>query len=204
MRGQWIMWLGLALGLSAMALGHAWGSDPVEQWQLATRYTARVGFPLLILAYVARPLVELRKYSWANPLLARRRWIGLGFAMSHTVHLFCLVTYFRVSGEQVPIPTVVAGGAGYLVMYLMAFSSNTPAMRMLGKWWKRLHRAGIHLLWFIFAFSYLGRLTDPDPDRQMIGMVLFPIAMIAAAIRFRAWARPSRRRAPGSSTKACG
>ena len=204
LRGQWIMWLGLGLGLCAMALGHSWGNYPAEQWQLAARYTARVGFPLLILAYVARPLVELRKYPWANPLLARRRWIGLGFAMSHTVHLFCLITYFRVSGESPTPQTLLVGGAAYITMYLMALTSNTAAMRMLGKGWKRLHRFGIHLLWFVFAFSYLGRLADSDPDRQIIGLIFFPIALIAAAIRFRAWARPSRRRAPGSSTRSCG
>lgn len=204
MRGQWVMWLGLVLGLSAMALGHIWGSDPAEQWQLAARYTARVGFPLLIFAYVARPLVELRKYLWANALLARRRWIGLGFALSHTVHLYCIVTYFRVSGDEIPPATLIGGGAAYVMLYLMAFTSNAAAIRMLGKWWKRLHRAGIHFLWFIFAFSYLGRLADPDPDRQIIGLIFFPIALMAAAIRFRAWARPSRRRAPGNSPKSCG
>jgi len=204
MRGQWVMWLGLVLGLSAMALGHTWGSDPAEQWQLAARYTARVGFPLLTLAYVARPLVELRKYPWANALLARRRWIGLGFAMSHTVHLYCLITYFRVSGEHPETGVLVGGGAAYVMLYLMAFTSNAATMLMLGKWWKRLHRFGIHLLWFVFAFSYLGRLADSDPDRQMIGLIFFPIALIAAAIRFKVWIRRSRRRAPGDSGKSCG
>lgn len=204
LRGQWVMWLGLAMGLAAAVLGHVWGGDAAEQWQLATRYTARVGFPLLILAYIARPLVELRKYPWANALLARRRWIGLGFAMSHSVHLYCLITYFRVSGESPAPQMLVVGGAAYVTMYLMALTSNTAAMRMLGKWWKRLHQFGIHLLWFVFAFSYLGRLADSDPDRQIVGLVFFPIALIAAAIRFRAWARPSRRRAPGNSPKSCG
>lgn len=204
LRGQWVMWLGLAMGLAAMALGLTWGSDAAEQWQLAARYTARVGFPLLILAYVARPLVELRKYPWANALLARRRWIGLGFAMSHSVHLYCLTTYFRVSGEQPEPATLIVGGAAYITMYLMALTSNTTAMRLMGKWWKRLHRFGIHLLWFVFAFSYLGRLADSDPERQIIGLIFFPIALMAAAIRFRAWARPSRRRAPGNAPKGCG
>lgn len=203
-RGQWIMWLGLVLGLVAMAIGHAWGNDTSEQWQLAARYTARVGFPLLILAYVARPLVELRKYPWANPLLARRRWIGLGFAMSHTVHLYCLITYFRVSDDRPETGVLLVGGVAYVTLYLMAFTSNAAAMRMLGKSWKKLHRFGIHLLWLVFAFSYLGRLANPDPDRQIIGLIFFPIALIAAAIRFRAWARPSRRRVPGNSTRSCG
>lgn len=185
MRNSWPMWLGLGLGLAAVATGFALGTDHIEDWGLAARFTARVGFPLLILAYVARPLNQLVHTNWSRTLLARRKWIGLGFAMSHTVHLGALVTALNVAGETRPIGVFIGGGLGYAMLYVMAFTSNQAAMKALGVWWKRLHRFGIHYLWFIFALSYFGRLFNPELMAQ--GLAGSTIAFGAAAIRFSAW-----------------
>ncbi|MDX1704667.1 MAG: hypothetical protein R3235_10285, partial [Altererythrobacter ishigakiensis] len=59
MQKTWPVWIGGALGLAAIAIAFATQSSLVDQWHEAAHYTARVGFPLLIMAYVARPLVEL-------------------------------------------------------------------------------------------------------------------------------------------------
>ena len=48
------------------------------------RVTARLSFGALLLAYVARPLVQL--VGWGRPLLIQRRYIGLAAAASLTVH----------------------------------------------------------------------------------------------------------------------
>lgn len=188
---RWPLLLGIVAGLAALALGFRAGSDMVEQWGLAARWTARVGFPLLIAAYVARPLAQLWPSGFAKGMLARRRWIGLGFAASHTVHLVALIMALKVAGETRPLPVLIGGGGAYAMMYLMAFTSNQAAMRAMGKWWKVVHRVGIHWLWFVFAFSYYGRIFDPE--RAAIGLVFFPIAMGAAFIRLLAWRQIKRK-----------
>lgn len=187
MTNRWPVFLGAVLGLAAMALAFSQPADLATQWQLAARWTARVGFPLLIAAYVARPLVQLWPSRVAKGLLARRRWVGLGFAISHTIHLYALIMALQLSGEERPLPVLIGGGLGYFLLYLMALTSSAASVRALGKWWKRLHRFGIHYLWFVFAFSYFGRLFDPD--RAWIGMLFFPIAIGAALIRLLAWWR---------------
>jgi len=187
---RWPILLGFVASLTALALGFAAGSDLVEQWGLAARWTARAGFPLLIAAYVARPLVQLWPSDFAKAMLARRRWIGLGFAASHTIHLGALIMALKVAGETRPLPVLLGGGGAYVMLYLMALTSNNASMRAMGKWWKLLHRIGIHWLWFVFAFSYFGRIFDPD--RAAIGFFFFPIAAGAALIRLLAWLRIRR------------
>jgi sulfoxide reductase heme-binding subunit YedZ len=185
MARRWPMLLGLLLGLAALYLGLRSGSGPVEGWQLAARWTARVGFPLFILTYSISSLGRL----WHSPLIRSiwrdRRWWGLGFAAAHTVHLYALVTFYQLSGREVSIQTLIGGGGAYAIMYLMALTSSDAAMRALGKNWKRLHTAGIHWLWFIFAFSYLGRVME-GREMPWSGVAL-ATALAALGLRIVVW-----------------
>ena len=191
MRMRWPLLAGIGFGLGALLLGFAVGDDLAERWQLAARWTARAGFPLLIAAYVARPLVQLAPSDTAKGLLARRKWFGLGFAASHTVHLVALATFLTLTNQPPELTTLIGGGAAYALLYAMALTSSDAAKRAMGRWWKVLHKTGIHWLWFVFASSYAGRLADPD--RWVIGAVFAPIAVAAAAIRFAAWIKVLRR-----------
>ena len=131
MQQRWPMWFGLFAGLAAVAVGFALGDGLQDQWQQAARYTARVGFPLLILAYIARPLHQLSPSGFSKAALARRRSIGLGFAISHTIHLGALIIALRLA-EQAPEPvTVIGGGFAYVLLYAMAFTSTDAAQRDL-------------------------------------------------------------------------
>lgn len=185
MEQRWPMWLGLAAGLAAVAAGLALGDGLQDQWQHAARYTARVGFPPLIVAYIARPLHQLAPSGFSKVALAQRRWIGLGFAISHTIHLVALVTALRLAGQAPDPVTVAGGGLAYVLLYAMALTSTAAAQRALGKWWKRLHRFGIHYLWFIFAQSYLGRVFQPET--REVGVLFGSIALAAAGVRLVAW-----------------
>lgn len=73
----------------------------------------------------------------------------------------------------------------YVMLFLMAATSNSWSVRALGHWWKRLHSFGIHWLWFIFTFTYFGRLLDPASfDR---GIVQFFLCILAFSVRLVAW-----------------
>ncbi len=184
------IWLAIALAAGAMATGFAVGDGAEEQWSAATRFTARVGFPLLILAYIARPLVQLTKAPWAKQLLRQRKYIGLGFALTHTVHLVAIVMLYRTLGELPELIAVLGGGFAYVLLFAMAITSNQQAMKLLGKRWKQLHWAGIHYLWFIFLQSYAGRITQPETALE--GVLFTAVALAAAGIRFAAWRRNSK------------
>ncbi len=184
--------LAALVSLGAVALALIAGENVVEQAGMAARWTARVGFPIFILTYSASSLVRLwPNETWKTVLRHRRQW-GLSFAFAHTVHLAALVTYLQISGEGRPLATLLGGGGAYVMLYLMALTSNDASQRALGKWWKRLHTLGIHWIWFIFTFSYFGRIFDAE--RWMQGAVLFPVCIAALGLRLAAWAKARRRR----------
>jgi DMSO/TMAO reductase YedYZ heme-binding membrane subunit len=187
MTQRWPMWLGLAAGIAAVAVGFLWGGSDQEQWQLAARYTARVGFPLLIVAYIARPIHQLAPGRFSKGALSRRRWIGLGFAISHSIHLVALITALRLAGRTPDPVAMIGGGFAYVLLYAMALTSTDGGKAALGKWWKWLHRFGIRYLWLIFAQSYIGRAFDPDT--RVIGVLFGSIALVAAGVRMAAWIR---------------
>ncbi|MCB2061808.1 MAG: hypothetical protein R3E09_16935 [Novosphingobium sp.] len=184
MQRRWPLALGLAAGFLALQAGLQSGADVVESWRLATRWTARTGFFLLIITYSASSLVRL----WPNPmtraLLRDRRWWGLGFAGCHTIHLFAFVTFFRVTGEPVPTPVLIGGGIAYILLYAMALTSNRASMKALGKNWKRLHSLGIHYLWLIFAFDYISRSFSPET--WAMDLAFSAIALGALGLRIAA------------------
>lgn len=179
----------VALGAVALALGT--GIDTLEQAQLAARWTARVGFPILILTYSASSLVRLWPNEWTKAVLRHRRQWGLGFALAHSIHLAALTTYSVMAAQMPTMATLVGGGGAYILMYAMVLTSNDAAMRAMGVWWKRLHRTGIHALWFVYTFSYFGRLFNPD--LRMQGLILLPVCLAALGLRLAAWAKVRRK-----------
>jgi DMSO/TMAO reductase YedYZ heme-binding membrane subunit len=184
------MLLGLLLGLGALDLGLRTGSTTVDGWQLAARWTARVGFPVFILTYSISSLGRLWHTHLTRAIWRDRRWWGLGFAAAHTVHLYALVTFYRLSGRELSIATLIGGGGAYAIMYLMALTSNDAAMRALGRNWRRLHTAGIHWLWFIFTLSYFGRVLG-GREMPWSGIAL-GTAVAALALRIAAWRKGKR------------
>ncbi len=187
------LWLSGVVSLAALLLAFLTGPDAGTQAQLAARWTARVGFPLFILTYSASALVRLwPEAGWKGVLRHRRQW-GLAFALAHTVHLAALVTFFVVSGQQPVMATVVGGGFAYVLLYLMVLTSNDRARRSLGSRWTLLHSTGIHVIWFVYTFSYFGRLFDPGRFAQ--GAALLPVCLAALALRLAAWAKTRRKRA---------
>lgn len=183
--------LAALVSLGAVLLALWVGVTPVDQAQMAARWTARVGFPIFILTYSASSLVRLWPNETTKTVLRHRRQWGLGFAFAHTVHLAALVTYLNISGDTRPLVTLLGGGGAYVLLYLMALTSNNASQRAMGVWWKRLHTLGIHWLWFVFTFSYFGRIMDPE--RMTQGLVFFPICVAALGLRIAAWAKSRRK-----------
>lgn len=179
------LWIATALGVGSFIAGFAFFDGPMEQLSAATRYTARVGFPLLILAYIARPLLQLTRANFAKHLVQKRREIGLGFAITHTIHLIAIALLFWNIGEWPDLVAMIGGGGAYAFLYAMALTSNQSAMKALGRRWKTLHTIGIHYLWLIFLQSYAGRIFSPEHIVE--GAVFTTIALGAAGVRLVAW-----------------
>jgi len=181
----WPLLPGSAAGLGTIALGLLTGSDVADQWSRAARWTARIGLPIFLLTYAASSLARLWPNLATRSIWQNRRWWGLGFAACHTAHLYALVKALEASGEGRPLQALAAGGLAYMMMFVMAVTSNDAAMRALGRNWKRLHTFGIHYLWLIFTLSYSLRLLDPDTRPEAIYGVTLCLAALAMRIAAR-------------------
>lgn len=172
--------IGVSALLSVLVAGWAYGvlAVPEEQVRFAVRETAYVSAMFFLCAYVARPLHALAASAVSTYLVRARRQVGLAAALAHTVHFGFVVTLFEtVATATTSVVTVLFGGLGFVVYWAMAATSNDASLRTLGPNWKRLHRFGIHYLWFIYFVTFLGAAAHRPFDWVFIAVFVNALAM---------------------------
>ncbi len=185
----------LALGLAAMTaavLGLA-GSDEAGV-RMLIRASARSSLLLFSLAFAASSLRRLWPVPASAWLLRNRRQLGLGFALSHAVHLAAIVAVARlwpadfwVEGVGV---TIAGGGVGYLFLAAMAATSfDRSAAWLSRRSWRRLHLVGSWVLWAIFLQTLTASVFVFGP--RYLPQVLLLLAV--AGLRLTASRSPARR-----------
>jgi sulfoxide reductase heme-binding subunit YedZ len=185
----------IALLVGAMcAVVVALAPDSLAAAHAVVRWTARSSAVLLALVYVARPAVQLWPGKRTKALLARRKWLGLGFATSHAYHLAGIAA-IAAHDWSAFVAGLGAGSylglVGFAIIAAMAITSRDDVRaRMSKRAWTRLHRTGVHAFWVIFAVTYAGRVSV-DP------VYAAPLAafLALAAIRSAAYLRARRRAA---------
>lgn len=156
-----------------------------------TRYTARFAFLIFIIVFASAALAQLFPSPLTRWLRRNRRYMGLSFALAHFLHLGAIVVYFTAIGEMPNVVTIVGGGGAYVLIALMAATSNDWSVRKLGlKVWRRLHLVGISYVWLIFMNSYIGRLTsEAPPEPKPVFAVTAALGLLALGLRIAAWAK---------------
>ena len=178
-------WLWLAVTAAILVWGELSAPvDVADRVGYMLRVTARLAFALLLIAYLARPLKQLGVEGTAlRWVLRNRRQVGLSMALAHTVHFGYVVAYLQVSGEPLAVVTALFGGAAFVLMWLMAATSNNWSVAQLGHYWKRLHTVGLHYLWLIFMQTFLSRALTGDP--LYVGLII--AGLLALGLRSFAW-----------------
>lgn len=151
------------------------------------RTSAQTSFVLFLAAFVASALQR----TWPTPvscwLLKNRRYLGVSFAVSHTMHLAFIIALTRVAADFTTGPAaLIGGGMAYVFIAAMTATSFDRTTQWLGaRTWRRLHTVGMYWIWAIFFVSYLPRaLTTP---------AYIPFAaLLIAAIGLRAYAKLRR------------
>ena len=192
-RKTWLIAFATAGALAICAFAALMPGSLKDQLGLATRLTARWAAIWFLAAFTAGPLFRILGARWAG-VLRQRRYIGLGFAAAHTIHGACFATQIALTDTTRPLVTYVVGGTGYLLMWAMAATSNDAAMRALGKNWKRLHTLGAWWLWFVFSYSYFGRIFRPETE--LLGSTMTAAFVAAALIRVPAVQKLLTRKRP--------
>lgn len=180
----------LTLLMTAAVLA-AYPAGSADALRSAIRATARSSFALFLLTFLASALVTLLPGALSRQLLRERRYLGLAFAFSHTVHGVLIYLYAQGFPELFWAGrTAVAnipGSVGYLFILLLALTSFKTPTRLLGpRLWKGLHSTGTWVLAGVFCLSFYKRIP-------MGGWYPLAFALMFAAIVLKLIAKQARR-----------
>ena len=176
---------GLTLVMTAVVLAaHPLGSDGLRS---AIRATARSSFALFLLAFLASSLVALVPGPASRRMLRERRYLGLAFAFSHTVHGVLIYRYAQQFPELFwagrTVTSSLPGSIGYLFLLMLTLTSFKAPMRLLGgRAWKALHSTGMWVLAGVFCLSFYNRIP-------MGGWYPLAFALMFAAIALKLTAK---------------
>jgi methionine sulfoxide reductase heme-binding subunit len=153
----------------------------VDGIRMAVRYTARSSLVLFCLAFSARAVLTLFPSMWSRWQFRNRRYLGLSFAISHTLHAVAIVAFAVTAPAAFAGATSAAsyifGGIGYAFIALMAATSFDRTAAAIGpRAWRALHLAGGYYLLVQFMVSF-GKRT---PDMPLYGLFLVPLIAVFA------------------------
>lgn len=148
-----------------------------------TDQTGTWALTLLVISLTITPLRRLTKW---NELIRLRRMLGLFAFFYATLHMLTWVVFvhfFELSfmvEDVVKRPFITVGMATFLMLFVLALTSNRLSVRRLGRRWQKLHRlvyvaaigAVIHFWWLVKADT-----TEPVRWAAAVGLLL----------GFRAW-----------------
>lgn len=154
--------------------------------------SVRYALPLFLLAFTASSLATLCPSPLTKWLLRNRRYIGLGFAFAMAWH-FSFVGYsifsFGLSASGLTVRGLALDLVGLIFLVLMTLTSfRWVARRLSSANWRRLHKTGVYVIWFVATYIYLNSLRN--------GVDVFRVAitgLLIAALVLRVFAWANRR-----------
>jgi methionine sulfoxide reductase heme-binding subunit len=173
-------WSVLMLPAPAMLAPVLIGQEP---WRYAIRPTGLAATQLLI---VALSIAPLRALFPATPFLMwaqrRRRAVGLaafGYAALHMAVFTASIGRWDYILQGLAFASMWTGWLAFVLMAPVAIISNDPAMRLLGRHWKRLQRL-VHVVallvlshWLLLTRSTFETLAWFTPLALLMALRLF-------------------------------
>lgn len=181
--GKSLVFFATVVPLLALAYAIQQSGDYVRALPYVMWPTAHIAFALFWMAFTASSFNTLAPGQYSKWAMKNRRYIGLSFAAMHFIHLVLVLSNITLTAEAREWYVLLAGGAAYSFLGLMALTSNNAAMKKLGtKNWKRLHWVGSWYIWAIFISS-MPELLDGHYRRAWV----FSFCLIALALRIMAY-----------------
>jgi hypothetical protein len=155
-----------------------------EGLRASARVTARISALLFLLPFLASSLRTLRRTSVTAWLVRNRRYLGVSFGASQTIHLAIVVSLSVVAGRSPDLTTLIAGVIGYTFVAAMVATSFDRSAAWLGPArWRTLHVTGLYYLWAVFAFLFAA--SSGWTARVVLALLLLSLAA-------RLWLRRGR------------
>ena len=154
----------------------------VDGVRMVIRFTARTSLLIFCLAFGAAALARLWPNAWTRWQRRNRRYLGVTFAASHTIHAVAIVCFAVMDpagyAGATSIASYVFGGIGYaFIIAMTATSFDRTAAAIGARAWRMLHLTGGYYLLLQFMVSFGKRVPD------MPLYALFAVRMIAMAPR---------------------
>ncbi len=162
--------------------------------EMVILHSVLCALPLLFVAFAASSLATL----WPGPvsrwILSNRRYVGLAFAFAMAWHLAFVGYSTFVFGNHVGASDLALDIIGLCFLVAMTLTSFRRVARKLSPAdWRRLHKTGIYLLWFLPTYFYLEDYHDNhDPFYLVTGCILLSALLARGFALARRWI-PSRR-----------
>jgi DMSO/TMAO reductase YedYZ heme-binding membrane subunit len=185
--------IGVALlGMCASVLVAAGAGE--EGVRMTIRATARSTALCFLAAFTARPLRRVWRSAATRWLLAQRRYLGVGAALSHLLHLLG-IAWLAVGWPTSYAPdtvTLIFGGLGFAFLFAMGLTSSDAAVARMGRpRWQLLHRTGSCYVAFIFAISWI---PDPGVGWNALYAGFLGAFLGAMGLRLAVWTKGRERR----------
>ncbi len=163
------------------------GSFSEDSALLFTRYTARLSFFLFLPVFALSAWHRFFPSRASRLLMRHRRQLGLAFAFAHGVHLLGIVLFFKAS-ETWFTADDIAAIVIYVLIGLMAITSNTLSLQRLGGTWKILHKVGLYGVFVGFFVTYLGRVQGYSASQLAPSLMdPFAIYVVLSVLVSAAW-----------------
>jgi sulfoxide reductase heme-binding subunit YedZ len=183
------------LGLSLADFHSARGTAPMILRSL------RIALPLFLLAFTASSLATLWPNQLTRWLLRNRRYFGLGFAFGMAWHLSFVgysIFSFGLTESGLTAKALALDLIALAFLLLMTLTSfRWAARRLTIANWRRLHKTGVYVIWFVATYIYLGSLRHGG---DVLHVVAFSLLIAAWLLRVTAWVNRRVRGAIATST----
>ena len=130
----------------------------LETLQAVTRFSGRVSLTIfsLIFLFQNHRIVKLKN------ILSEKYF--LIFAIAHGIHLFQLLAFIIISGNEL-IPLRLAGGIlAYALIFIMPYIQHLVETRRLDdSHLKRINLIYLYYVWFVFFMTYYPRVSGSLP-----------------------------------------
>jgi len=149
--------------------------------------SVRCALPLFVVAFTASSLATLWPSPFTRWLLSNRRYIGLAFAFGMAWH-FSFVGYSILRyGNQLNARATALDLTGFVFLLLMTLTSFRFGARQLSAAnWRRLHKTGVYVIWFLATYIYLGNVRGGGDRLHYAGLA---VLLAAWLLRVAAWLR---------------
>ncbi len=191
----WPLLASTAAALVLMSAGILLYRPNIHGLHALLRATARTSLLFFLMAFTASALWKLLPGTWTRWQLSNRRYLGLSFATSHTIHLMAIVGIALAEPQQFREDndafSLSIGVLAFAFIVAMAATSFDRSVNWLGaRSWKILHTVGAYYIWLTFLIVVVTFALDA-PRYWLGALILVAALFLRALARWKSPRRPT-------------